>query len=505
MLRKDNFTAVFRYLIQLLLIVIFCTSMLEAAIRVINRIDNATAELDVLDPNLANYVSARDISLVFSKRQPFVNEERMKMVLYFTDSRIKISGNSSYVVVDNVVYHMPTHTRAFNNDLYVPTSAFFDILKQTVLPRLNYDSGEMRVDIDLIEFNITNLEIDQKANGTILTIYTNEQFNDGNISSFIHDNGWFYLTVQNGILDTIRINKADTRGVVSKVTANQFSESAQMAFRLRSKIIGHEVFQSHDPNAIIVTLRTPLDKSAERVKALRSRWQLDTVVLDAGHGGKDSGTVGRKGTKEKDIVLDITKHLGLLLQKKTNIQVIYTREEDIFVPLWQRTQKANESNGKIFVSIHCNSNPKRSARGFETYLLRPGKSDDAIEIASRENEVIKMEVHSGEKYKGLTGENLIMATMAQSMYMKESEELAALTQDELAKRLDSPNRGVKQAGFVVLIGASMPNVLIETGFLSNPTEEIRLRNTAYRQKIAEGIFYAIIQFRTLKEEMLAEG
>ena len=289
------------------------------------------------------------------------------------------------------------------------------------------------------------------------------------------------------------------------MTAYQFAESAQIAIRLRSGIIGHEVFQSSDPNAIIITLRTPFDKSADRIRLLRKRWRLDTVVLDAGHGGKDGGTVGKSGAREKDIVLDISKRLGLLLEKKTNINVVYTREEDIFIPLWKRTKIANESNGKIFVSIHVNSNPNRAARGFESYLLKQGKSDDAIALASRENAVIKLEEHSGDKYKELTGENLIMATMAQSMFMKESEELAAMIQVELGNRLDSPNRGVKQAGFVVLIGASMPNVLIETGFLSNPTEEKLLKQASYRQKIAEGIFSAIVKFRSHREKLLVEG
>ncbi|HIA90805.1 MAG TPA: N-acetylmuramoyl-L-alanine amidase, partial [Candidatus Marinimicrobia bacterium] len=322
---------------------------------------------------------------------------------------------------------------------------------------------------------------------------------------FEHENGWFYLTVQDGIVDTTRINKVDTRGVVAKVTANQFAESAQIAFRLRSGIIGHEMFQSPDPNAIVITLRTPFDKSAGRIRTLRNRWRLDTVVLDAGHGGKDGGTIGKSGTREKDIVLDITKRLGMLLEKKTNIKVVYTREEDVFIPLWKRTKKANESNGKIFVSIHANGNPNRTARGFDVFLLNESKSDEAIELASRENAVIKLEEHSGDRYKELTGENLIMATMAQSMFVKESEVLADLIQDELGNRLDSPNRGVKQAGFMVLIGASMPNVLIETGFLTNPTDEKRLKQSSYRQKIAEGIFSAIVKFRSIREALLAEG
>jgi len=119
----------------------------------------------------------------------------------------------------------------------------------------------------------------------------------------------------------------------------------------------------------------------------------------------------------------------LLLEKNTKLKVIYTRDEDVFIPLWKRTKMANESNGKVFVSVHLNSNPNRTAYGFETYLLRPGKTEDAIEVASRENEAIKMEDRSNNKYQDLSGESLIVATMAQSVFMKESEELAAMVQE----------------------------------------------------------------------------
>ena len=194
----------------------------------------------------------------------------------------------------------------------------------------------------------------------------------------------------------------------------------------------------------MITLRTPLGKVDEYIEDAKERWRLDTVVLDAGHGGKDPGSQGKYGTKEKDVVLDITQRVGRLLEKNAGIKVVYTRDEDGFVPLIDRTKMANDSNGKLFVSVHANSNKNRKIQGFETYLLRPGKSEDAIEVASRENAVIKLEETTGQ-YDNLTGESLIMATMAQSMFMKESEDLAAIIQMELDKRLNTPNRGVKQA------------------------------------------------------------
>ena len=135
-------------------------------------------------------------------------------------------------------------------------------------------------------------------------------------------------------------------------------------------------------------------------------------------------------------------------------------------------------------------------------MLSPGKTSDAIEVASRENAVIQLEDQQQKKY---SGENLIMATMVQSTHMKDSEEFAGIIQNELASGINSKNRGVKQAGFYVLIGASMPNVLIEVGFLSNPTEEKKLKKASYRQQIAEAVYSAIFKFRNTKEKLLAKG
>ncbi len=474
-------------------------------VRVVNRTDNSMDDITTLDRLRGTYVSTKDVSRILAKRDPFVNEERGKMVLYLSNHRIKISGNSSYILVDEQVYQMPMYAIWTQNDIFLPAESFFDIVKRTTLPGISYDPRRMVLDIDMKEFTITGVDISQKANGTILRIRTRNTFPEGNISSFFHENGWFYLTVAGGLADTTEIRRSDTRGVVRRVAADQLGETAQLAFQMRTKVQSHEVYQNNDPGEIVVTLRTPMDNSVARIKEVKDRWKLDTVVLDAGHGGKDPGTMGRKGTKEKDIALDIVKRVGLLLEKNTKLKVIYTREEDVFIPLWKRTKMANESNGKMFLSVHLNSNPNKTAYGFETYLLRPGKTEDAIEVASRENEAIKLEDRSKEKYQDIAGESLIIATMAQSVYMKESEELAAMIQEEMGKKIKSKNRGVKQAGFHVLIGASMPNVLIEAGFLTNANEEKNLRNTKYRQNIANSIYKAIVKFRYSREQYLTES
>ncbi len=479
--------------------IIFFINFLYGEIHVFNRSAGTETEIRTL-PNVKSlYISSKDLAKSFTSKI-YENKDRGKLVLYISGKKIKISGNSSYVLIDDTAYQMQQNAISKLNDIYIPAENFFQILKVTILPGLNFDSKKELLEVDVVRFNITDISIDVKANGTIIRLGTKKPFSERNISSFINKHQWYYLTIAGASIDTTKINNGLTRGVVRQIESDQIGKTAQVAFKLGTKVISHDWYQSLDPNEIIITLRTPLTKIDDHIEDVKEKWRLDVVVLDAGHGGKDPGAIGKYGTMEKDVVLDITKRAGSLLEK-SGIKVIYTREEDVFVPLLERTKMANEANGKLFVSIHANANKNRKIQGFETFLLRPGKSEDAIEVASRENSVISLEEFT-DQYADLTGEALIMATMAQTMFMKESEDLAAIIQMELDKRLNSPNRGVKQAGFYVLIGASMPNALVEVGFISNPAEEKRLKQSSHKQKIAEGIFEAVKHFKLSREKFL---
>ena len=244
---------------------------------------------------------------------------------------------------------------------------------------------------------------------------------------------------------------------------------------------------------IKINLRMNIEQNVQKIKEMREKWLLDTIVIDAGHGGKDPGAIGIGGIQEKTITLDVAKRLGKLLVQNLGVKVVYTRDDDTFVPLHKRTKIANESGGKIFISLHVNAG-KHRASGFETYLLRPGKWDDAIELVQRENDVIKLEKEL-HHYKDFSDEEKILASMAQNIFIKESEFLASEIQTQLDYVLNIKNRGVKQAGFWVLHGANMPNVLVELGFITS-TRDIKLLNKAkYRQKIAEALFRSIVTFK----------
>lgn len=243
---------------------------------------------------------------------------------------------------------------------------------------------------------------------------------------------------------------------------------------------------------------TSISKDKKIVKKnvdLRSemeKWEFKTIVIDAGHGGKDPGAVGYRGTKEKDIALDVAKRLEKKLSKNINIKIIMTRDEDVFLRLSERTKIANESNGNLFISIHTNAAEDRRASGFETFLIGPNKNEAAVRVAARENAVLELE---GTTDKKLTNEDLIQATIAQSSFASKSEQFASMVQKEIKKRVQSRDRGVKQAGFYVLMGASMPNVLVELGFISNPSEEKKLRSPQYRDQLATAIYRAVEQYQ----------
>ena len=166
----------------------------------------------------------------------------------------------------------------------------------------------------------------------------------------------------------------------------------------------------------------------------KEKWEFKTIIIDAGHGGKDPGAVGYRGTKEKDIALDVAKRLEKKIARNMNVKVIMTRDEDVFLRLSERTKIANDNKGSLFISIHTNAAEDRRASGFETFLIGLNKNEYAAKVAARENAVLELE---GSANKDLSGEDLIQATMAQASFAAYSETFADLVQKEIKKRVQS--------------------------------------------------------------------
>lgn len=230
---------------------------------------------------------------------------------------------------------------------------------------------------------------------------------------------------------------------------------------------------------------------------------LRKVVIDAGHGGQDPGAIG-KISKEKDITLPIALKAGQYITRNfKDVEVIYTRKDDTFIPLFDRADIANKNNADLFISIHVNANPKnREAEGTETYVMGLHTDEKNFEVAKKENSVIVLEKDYSVNYEGFdpsSPESYIIFSLMQNKYLEQSLTLAAMVQNEFREKALRNDRGVKQAGFLVLWRTSMPSILIETGFISNPKEEKYLMSEEGQDLIASAIYRAFRNYKNYIE------
>ena len=218
--------------------------------------------------------------------------------------------------------------------------------------------------------------------------------------------------------------------------------------------------------------------------------KIGRIVIDAGHGGHDSGTLGAGGIQEKDVVLDVALRLGKLLHDRLGAEIVYTRDDDTFIPLETRTAIANKAQADLFISVHANSSPDESARGVEVYYLNFTSDPDAMRVAARENAVSTESVHELSD---------LVKKIALKDKIDESKELASDVDASLYAGLERGNpglkdRGVKKAPFVVLIGANMPSILAEISFVTNPDDAAQLETEAYRERVAESLFRGVAKY-----------
>jgi N-acetylmuramoyl-L-alanine amidase len=421
--------------------------------------------------------------------------------------------------------HMTSPAIQAGDNIYVPVHSFNNILYQYIYKNLRYtlvnDDEKLIFAVPAAEDTqrkqmvtyqipegetvITKIDYQENVNGMAIIFSTNGNFDATDFSRFFNDNNDFYFTVFGCKTDSVRFSEKNPTKSISETKVIASDKSTQFIFRLKKEFNSSDVAFNPKSKQIILSLFLPMNEEIkEKIANAQATWKIDTIVLDAGHGGKDPGTVGRWGNMhEKDIVLDVVLRLGRLLEKQKDINVVYTRKTDTFIPLWKRTQIANEADGKLFLSFHVNAAGSKSANGFESYLLRPGKEKQSIELAKAENAVILMEsTEDKKKYENYDNISNIVANLVSSIYMKDSEDFAEILSNNFSKNVDQRNRGVKQAGFYVLVGASMPKVLIELGYNTNWSEAKKLNSRRHRQHLAETIFNSIMEFKIKSDNTL---
>ncbi|MBE0643527.1 MAG: N-acetylmuramoyl-L-alanine amidase [Bacteroidetes bacterium] len=361
-------------------------------------------------------------------------------------------------------------------------------------------------------YDIGRISVDTRKNGTLIRIHTRKQ-----VKSFDSElkNGSLVVTLSGASVDVNELRQTPTDGEgITGVEAEQLGGNARISFTLNGSFTSDKISRDVKSGDLLVSLFRKVDvgtvlNADKRGKqdGDRSKWKLDCIVIDAGHGGKDPGAIGVSGIKEKNVTLGIALKLGKMIEREMpGVKIVYTRKDDTFIPLDKRGQIANAAEGKLFISIHCNATEAKpsSAKGFEVYILRPGRTAEAIRIAEFENSVIKLEKDYEKRYAKLDNESFILINMAHSAYAKYSERFAELLHDEVKASRQVTSKGVKQAGFYVLVGASMPGVLIESGFVSNRNEEKFLASNEGQEHLAKLFFDAISSYAKEYEKSLKE-
>ncbi|MCU0343624.1 MAG: N-acetylmuramoyl-L-alanine amidase [Ignavibacterium sp.] len=442
----------------------------------------------------------------------YYNEDVQKIEIKFNKFYVKASAKNPFLVLteknseQQIIIQLPTSTFLINKKVFVPLTYSLSTLQQSYGYELKNEAPNKIIiggptpgfielpDKPSTQFNLNGITLNEKANGTLITLKSNKRI--PSYHSAFKDN-ILTLTFRKVNVDEEKVKYSGGDGVVRKIEAKNVGPDAIISVTVAKEYTTNEVMNIENSNNIQITIHNKLFTQSGSSNKLKDKWEFDVIVIDAGHGGKDAGAIGVNGVKEKDINLSIALKLGKLIeQNMKDVKVVYTRKTDKFVDLYKRGKIANENNGKLFISIHCNSVPKKpsDANGFEVYLLRPGRTKEAISIAEFENSVIKYE-ENPNRYEKLTDENFILVSMAHSSYMKYSEKFAEYLHKEFSSHPTLSSRGVKQAGFYVLVGASMPSVLIESGFLSNTKDAKHLSTASGQQKFAEFVFNSIKKYR----------
>jgi len=344
--------------------------------------------------------------------------------------------------------------------------------KQTSVKRLRYSSykSQTRIVVDL--------------SGPI--VFTQQR---------ISDPDRLFFDIPNCILSSrVKTSVPIMDGILKKVRVSQFNENTVRVVLDIDKLGKYSVFMLEDPDRLVIDVYQGIDGEAQKGTNESPKLlpesnvnKIETIVIDAGHGGKDPGAIGPGGLQEKDITLYVGKKLGEILEQQQGVKIIYTRDKDVFVPLNERTEIANSRKADLFVSVHVNASEQRKARGIETYFLNWTNDREALKVAAREN---KISINKMENIQD--GLQVILQDLARNNKREESMRLAHSVQNALVNTLRSDyskieNLGVKYALFYVLVGAEMPSILVEISFISNHEEEKRLAADSYRNKVAEAI------------------
>lgn len=437
--------------------------------------NNRTDSLLVYSIDNAEYVdlniltSAVLVTTNFKKTQEeFRIETERSYVILLINSPFYKSGGNMFKMAHSPVY--------YKDIILFPLNSIKSVFEKILPENTIFDSNKLTVKsaLKVLGINETDNSIKILLNGR---------------PEFTHEAGDrdIIIFLKNTSIDENKFRMKNSKKLIRILEPSNDKNESTVIITYAPEYQFSTIASSAD-SIVILFLKRPKTDTLNNISSLK------TIIIDAGHGGKDPGAIGPSGVQEKTMNLDMAQRLKKLINAGyKNIDVIMTRDKDKFVSLSERTQLANKYPNAIFLSIHCNASKNKSSKGFETYFLSNAKTDWERAVEARENSSLTFDLPDDER-KGL---DFILWDLAQNEFLTASSRLAEFIQTEYEVKYKAENRGLKQAGFYVLKGNYMPAVLIETAFLSNKDEEKKLKSKDFRQEIAQLIYNGLSKY--LKE------
>jgi N-acetylmuramoyl-L-alanine amidase len=414
------------------------------------------------------------------------------------DSAVFVQDNS-YCRVSGRTVPLAVAPLRSGGQLFLPLGTLLELLGPLADVPLQWSPERRTLTFRGAAHSITSLTCTQDSTATVvrLTLADSLPF------SLDYEAPRLVLEFARASLDTSARRQPAACGVVDSIQLSQVGETARVELVLGTMVDSPEVKTAKGGHSVTVRLRShprrgPVPDSLLSTTS-RGADTIATVVIDAGHGGKDPGAIGPGGIMEKDIALSVALKLRDLLKRNTRLKVQLTRDSDRFLELYERTKFANEKKADVFISLHANAVPgsdqhKLSVRGYKMYFLSQAKNEEDKLVAMQENAVVELE----DRRKHADYLQNVITQMVGTEYLKESQDLSILLAESFAsslRKLRKLQTGVGQANFYVLNGAYMPSVLIEMGFISNVGEEQLLANDSFQNEVAQAIFDALNGFR----------
>jgi len=453
------------------------------------------------DEGDVRFLRAGDVARLLRATQ-FWNASSRKVVLGVGRSRFVLTVDTRVVVVDGEPVLLRAPVRYDGGFVMVPMEFVLEVASQYTPRVFVFDDQAGTLRVQGAGYNVRGITFGAAGNRTTATIDLDEPLlyhMDANTPGLVR------LKLYGGRVDPRKVGLRQRRGLIEGVRAEQTERDAYLYFDVVRSVRRVRIDRNESPHQVVLVLEKGdlpeipepefegqevveiVDESTAERRALR----IAKVCIDPGHGGQDHGKASPDGLLEKDVTLALAREMKRRLEDELGLEVVMTRDDDRLLSLTQRTEIANEAGANVFISVHCNSWFSAQTGGFETYFLAPARSESERALQRYENAA------GGSSGETPVGDlEFIVWDLVQNEFINESSTLAEYVQRALGERLDIRNRGVKQANFVVLQGARMPAVLIETAFLSNPTEERMLADPDFHRDVADCMVEAL---RRMKE------